>query len=151
MKKTLLFVILLGCLHLAMSQSDKMVQWSYRSKKIGDKTFEVHMTANISGDYHLYAQDPGGEGPIGTTFTFVKTPLLILDGKVKESGNLTTKYETAWGHDVKYYLKTVDFVQIVKIKGNAKTNLSGRVEFMVCNEKQCLPPGHAEIKVSVGG
>ena len=151
MKRILLLTFLLGSLQLAMSQSDRMVKWTYTAKKVSDKTFEVHMTANINGDYHLYAQNAGGDGPVATTFTFVKTPLLILDGHVKESGNLITKFETAWGHDVKYYEKTVDFVQIVKVKGSAKTNLSGKVEFMVCNEKQCLPPGHVDIKVSVGG
>jgi thiol:disulfide interchange protein DsbD len=151
MKKILLFSLTVFAVHVAMAQSSKQVQWTYSAKKIADKTYEVHMTATINGDYHLYAQDAGGEGPIATSFTFIKTPLLTLNGNVKESGKLIKKFESAWSHDVKYYERNVDFVQVVKLKSNVKTNLTGKVEFMVCNERQCLPPSEVEVKVNVGG
>jgi hypothetical protein len=151
MKKIVLYGLSVLMLQAAMAQSSKQVQWAYEAKKIADKTYEVHMTATIHGDYHLYAQDAGGDGPVATSFSFVKTPLLVLDGQVKESGKLIKKFESAWSHDVKYYEKNVDFIQTVKIKGNAKTNLSGKVEFMVCNDRQCLPPSAVDIKISVGG
>ena len=109
------------------------------------------MKATINGDYHLYAQDAGGEGPIPTSFTFTKNPLLTLDGQVKEVGKQLKKYESAWNHDVKYYEKNVDFIQTVKLKGNAKTSLAGKVEFMVCNEQKCLPPSTVDIKINIGG
>jgi hypothetical protein len=136
---------------LAMAQSSKQVNWTWSAKKIADRTYEVHMTATIGGDYHLYAQDAGGEGPIPTTFTFTKSPLFALDGAVKEKGQLVKKFETAWNHDVKYYEKTVDFVQVVKLKTNVKTSLAGKVEFMVCNDHECLPPADVDIKVPIGG
>jgi Disulphide bond corrector protein DsbC len=151
MKKTLLPVLALLLTLGSMAQSSKQVHWVYSAKKIADKTYEVHMTATINGDYHLYAQDAGGDGPVATSFTFTKSPLLLLDGKVKESGNMIKKFETAWSHDVNYYEKNVDFVQVVKLKANIKTDLAGKVEFMVCNDKQCLPPAEVEIKVNVGG
>src|SRR5579871_2516059 len=113
---------------LAMAQSSKQVSWTYSAKKIGDRTYEVHMTATIGGDFHLYAQDAGGEGPIATSFTFTKSPLFTLNGNVHESGKLVKKYEDAWKHDVRYYERTVDFVQVVKLKSNVKTSLAGKVE-----------------------
>ena len=137
--------------NVILAQSSKQVNWSYSAKKIADKTYEVHMTAAIGGDFHLYAQDAGGEGPIPTSFTFTKSPLLTLDGKVKENGQLVKKFESAWSHDVKYYEKTVDFVQLVRLKSNVKTNLAGKVEFMVCNDHECLPPADVDIKVNIGG
>ena len=136
---------------LAIAQSSKQVNWAYSAKKIADRTYEVHMTATIGGDYHLYAQDAGGDGPIPTAFTFTKSPLFTLDGTVKEKGQLVKKFESAWNHDVKYYEKTVDFVQVVKLKSNIKTNLAGKVEFMVCNDHECLPPADVDIKVNIGG
>ncbi|HTQ28189.1 MAG TPA: protein-disulfide reductase DsbD domain-containing protein [Puia sp.] len=151
MKKILLASFAVSVSLGALAQSSKQVHWAYSSKKIADKTYEVHMTATIGGDYHLYAQDAGGEGPVATSFSFTKSPLLALDGKVKESGNLIRKFESAWNHDVKYYEKTVDFVQVVKLKANVKTDLAGKVEFMVCNDRQCLPPAEVDIKVNVGG
>jgi len=151
MKKTALFALTLLVATLTMAQSSKQVSWVYSAKKTGDKTYEVHMTATIGGDYHMYAQDAGGEGPIPTTFTFTKSPLFTLDGNVKEVGKLVKKYETAWTHDVKYYERTVEFVQVVKLKSNVKTALAGKVEFMVCNEHECLPPADVDIKVNIGG
>lgn len=136
---------------LTMAQSSKQVSWIYSAKKIADRTYEVHMTATIGGDFHLYAQDAGGEGPVATAFTFTKSPLYSLTGAVKEVGKVVQKYEAAWKHNVRYYEKTVEFVQIVKLKSNAKTSLAGTVEFMVCDERECLPPADVDIKVPIGG
>ena len=151
MKKTLLFLVLLFTGFVSMSQSEKAVKWNYEVKKIADKTYEIHMIANISGDYHLYAQNVGVDGPAPTTFTFTKNPLIMLDGNVKEIGKVVKKFESVWGGSVNYYEKTVNFVQVVKLKANVKTNLAGKVEFMVCDEKQCLPPSNVDIKVNIGG
>jgi hypothetical protein len=151
MKAILLIGLSLFTTSFAMAQSSKQVTWTYTAKKIADRTYEVHMTAAIGGDFHLYAQDAGGEGPIATAFTFTKSPLFLLDGTVKENGKVVQKFEDAWKHNVRYYEKTVDFVQIVKLKSSAKTNLSGKVEFMVCNDHECLPPADVDIKVPIGG
>jgi thiol:disulfide interchange protein DsbD len=126
------------------------VKWTYSAKKVADKTYEVRFVANINGNYHMYAQE-GGDGPISTTFTFAKNPLVALQNKPKEVGKMKKVYEEAFKSEVRYYEKSVEFVQLVKLKGNAKTTLAGKVEFMVCNEKQCLPPSEVDFSVNVGG
>ena len=132
-------------------QSNKQVQWNFTTKKINETTYEVHMTATVNGDWHLYAQNVGVEGPIPTSFTFNKNPLVVLDTKIKEEGNLVKKKEQVWGGVVNYYESKVNFIQIVKLKSNVKTNLAGKVEFMVCNDSQCLPPSTVDFKVNIGG
>jgi hypothetical protein len=151
MKKILLPTLLLAIAHVSPAQSGKQVQWSYAARKIADKTYEVHMIANINGGYHLYAQDVDGESTAATTFTFTKNPLINLDGRVRENGKAINKFETALKHVVKYYEKNVDFIQVVKLTGNVKTSLTGKVEFEVCNETHCLPPSEVEINVKIGG
>lgn len=151
MKAIILIGLSLLTSGIAMAQSTRQVKWAWSAKKIADRTYEVHMTATIGGDFHLYAQDAGGEGPIATSFTFNKSPLLILNGPVKENGKLVQKYEEAWKHNVRYYERTVDFVQVVKLKSNVKTSLAGKVEFMVCNDHECLPPADVDINVPIGG
>jgi hypothetical protein len=137
---------------VVLAQSNKQVQWTFSAKKIADKVYEVHIIAAINSNFHMYAQDPGvADGPLPTTFKFTNNPLANLDGKVKESGKMVKKYEDAWKSNVNYYEKTVDFVQVVKLKGNIKTNVAGTIEFMVCNESLCLPPSTVEFKVPVGG
>lgn len=151
-KKLPLLIATLFCFSLfSMAQSAKMVHWTYTAKKVADKVYEVHMTAEIEGDYHLYAQNAGVEGPLPTTFKFTGNPLAVTDGKIKEVGKLIKKNEEVWGGVVNYYEKTVDFVQVVKLKANVKTNLSGTVEYNVCNASRCLPPSTTEFKVNIGG
>ncbi len=151
MKKLYLFTFLTVCSFSIYAQSAKQVQWAYSAKKISDKLYEVHMTATVGANYHMYAQNAGVEGPLPTTFKFVGNPLVTLDGKVKEDGKLIKKKEDVWGGSVQYFENTVDFVQTVKLKASVKTNLAGSVEFMVCNESRCLPPSTVEFKVNIGG
>ncbi len=132
-------------------QSNKQVQWNFTSKKVAENTYEIHMTATVNGNWHLYAQEVGVDGPIATSFKFTKNPLLVLDNKIKEVGNVVKKKEEVWGGVVNYYENKVNFIQVVKLKGNVKTNVAGKVEFMVCNDSQCLPPSTVDFKVSVGG
>jgi thiol:disulfide interchange protein DsbD len=151
MKRLVLALSLFLAVFAATAQSNKEVKWVFSAKKIADKTYEVHLTASINGDWHLYAQNVGVDGPVPTTFTFTKNPLLSFDGKVKELGKVIKKKEEVWGGVVNYYENTVDFVQVVKIKGNAKTSLAGKVEFMVCNDSRCLPPAEIPFSINVGG
>ncbi|HEX5025342.1 MAG TPA: protein-disulfide reductase DsbD domain-containing protein [Agriterribacter sp.] len=135
----------------AQTGSARMVNWNFASKKINDNTYEIRFTADINGKYHIYAQNVGVEGPVATSFTFTKNPMLSLDGKVKEIGRMIKKHEAVWGGDVKYYENKVEFVQVVNLKKNIKTNVGGSVEFMVCDDKECLPPSEVAFKVNVGG
>ncbi len=150
--KHLFTIISVFCItSIATAQSSKQVKWTVTSKKIADKTYEVHMTATINSGWHLYAQEVGVEGPLPTSFSFTKNPLITTDGKAKEFGKIIKKKEEVWGGVVNYYEKTVDFVQVVTLKGNVKTSLAGKVAFMVCNDSVCLPPAEVEINVNVGG
>lgn len=146
-----LLVTLLVTANFALAQSSKQVKWTYTVKKVADKTYEVHMTATVNAKWHIYAQDAGVEGPLPTAFTFTKNPLLSLDGKVKEVGKLISKKEEVWGGNVNFYEKSVDFVQVVKLKGNVKTSVAGKVAFMVCNDRECLAPSDVDFSVNVGG
>ncbi|MFM2231533.1 MAG: hypothetical protein RJB31_234 [Bacteroidota bacterium] len=131
--------------------SAKQVSWTFAAKKIGDKKYEVKMTATIAGNYHLYAQIAGVEGPIPTTITFTPNPLLTMDGKPVEQGKKITKMEEAWGGKVNFYEKTVTFVQVVNAKTKAKTSLNGKIDFMVCDDELCLPPAEVPFKIAIGG
>lgn len=151
MKRTLLFGFFILFSVALSAQSASPVKWTYSAKKIADKTYEVHITATVGGDWHIYSQNVGVDGPVPTAFTFTKNPLISMNGKPKEVGKVIKKNEEVWGGTVNYYEKTVDFVQIVKVRGTAKTNLTGKVEFMVCNDEKCLPPAEVDFSVNIGG
>lgn len=148
---TLVVLLSLGLALHAQSGSAGLVAWNYSSKKTGEGVYEIHLTANIGAKYHLYAQQVGVEGPVATAFTFGKNPLIALQGKVKEIGKKKSVHEEVWGGKVNFYENKVDFVQVVKLKGKIKTSLTGSVEFMVCDDRQCLAPSEVEFKIPVGG
>ncbi|MDB5195695.1 MAG: hypothetical protein JWP88_65 [Flaviaesturariibacter sp.] len=117
------------------------VAWSFTTKKINDKTYEVHMTANIQGGWHLYAQkQPDDAIAQPTTFQFNKSPLLTMEGGVKEVGKLEKFKDKALDVSANQYSNKVDFVQIVKLKGKARTAVTGKLEYQTCNDEKCLPP-----------
>jgi DsbC/DsbD-like thiol-disulfide interchange protein len=150
MKVTLLSLLVTLISAVAMAQSSNEVKWTYTAKKIADKTYEVRMTATVNSGWHIYSQNVGVDGPIPTSFTFSKNPLVVLDGKPNEVGKVISKKEEVWGGVVRYFENKVEFVQKVKVKGG-KTKLAGKVEYMVCNDEKCLPPAETEFAVAIGG
>jgi len=133
----------------ASAQINNPVIWAYSAKKIADKTYELHITAIIDGNWHLYAQDTG-DGP-ATTFTVTPNPLLSFDGRVKEIGKLEKSFDKNFNSVLKYYEKKVDFVQKVKVKSSVATVVKGTVNFTVCNDRLCLPPRDVPFTINVGG
>jgi len=50
--------------------------------------------------------------------------------------------------NVFYFEKTVIFQQKVRLK-KPQTTVDGKVEFMVCNNKQCLPGDIADFSIPI--
>jgi hypothetical protein len=149
--KKIFFVLLLSAITgLANAQLLNPVQWTYSAKKIADKTYEIHLTALIDGNWHIYAQD-AGEGPVPTKLKFTTNPLLTLIGNVREDGKLEQTFDKNFNSTLKYYEKQVDFVQKVKLKSSASTVAKGTITFMICNDRQCLPPRDVPFSIKVGG
>lgn len=139
MKKTVLLVFALVMFGAAIAQSP--VSWTFNSKKIGTNIYELRLTATMQPGWHLYAQNqPTDAIAQPTSFTFNRNPLLSFDGKVKEVGKLEKFKDEKLGVSANQYSGKVDFVQVVKVKGAAKTNVMGKLEFQTCDDKKCLPP-----------
>lgn len=110
--------------------------------------YEVRIIAAIDNDWHIYSQATPEGGPSPTVIKFKPNSLVLSGGKVKEVGKLHKERSETFGVDVLSYDTKVEFVQIVKLKkSGTKTSLSGKVEFMACNENQCLPPEEIEFNI----
>lgn len=150
MKKYIISGIFLLAANFLFAQIQNPVSWTTTSKKINDKTYEVHLTANLNNGWHIYSQHTPEGGPVPTSLTFTKNPLVIIEGKAKEVGKLEQHVEPLFGNiDVKQFSNKVDFVQLVKLKAPVKTSVNVAVEFMVCNDKQCLPPKTEKLSVAL--
>ena len=131
--------LLITILTLTLQAQKIKVDWTFTSKKIKEGIYELHLTAKVPKGWHLYSQYTG-EGPVATAFKFNTNALATLTGKVKELGKLVTVDDVVWKNKQKFFYNTVDFVQQVQLKTKIKTNVSGEVEYMICDDNQCLPP-----------
>ncbi len=123
----------------SFAQKDPTI-WKYEAKKKTAGVYEVVITATLAKPWHIYSQNTGKGGPVPTKLVFKTNPLLIVEGKTKENGKLEKSYDENFKTNVLYYANKVEFVQTIKVKGRAKTNVAGTIEYMVCNDEMCLPP-----------
>lgn len=149
-KVTLLFSFFLFLFTNSNAQVENPVKWSYTAKKVSGNNYELHLTATIDGKWHMYAQD-AGEGPEPTSISFSPNPLVKLDGKVRESGELEKSYDPNFKSTLKYYSNKVDFIQKVKLRSTAKTLVKGTVTYMVCDDRKCLPPKEIPFSIKLDG
>jgi Disulphide bond corrector protein DsbC len=148
MQRTFL-ILLVFFAGLGTLRSQTPYTWTFSAKKVYDRTYEIHCTVNVNAPWHTYSQFTPSGGPVPTRFTFAKNPLCTTDGPVKEIGEMHVRHEAVFGVDVKYFDGQADFVQRIKVKGTAKTNFTGTVQFMVCNDQQCLPPTTQKFTVAL--
>lgn len=139
MKKFLPLILSLFVVGVAQAQNP--VSWAFSSKKISANVYELRLTATMQPGWHLYSQtQPDDAIAQPTAFTFNNNPLLSLDGNVKEVGKMEKFHDEKLEVSANQYSGKVDFVQVVKVKGAAKTNVTGKLEFQTCDDKKCLPP-----------
>ncbi|MBW0178663.1 protein-disulfide reductase DsbD domain-containing protein [Sediminibacterium sp.] len=143
---TVLFTILAGAV---TAQIKDPVSWTFEAKKKTADTYEVVLSANIQGKWHIYSQKTGKGGPIPTKVSFKANPLLNITGAVKEVGKVEKIYDEIFQTDVLYLSNKVQYVQTVKLKGKAKTNITGTIEYMVCDDTQCLPPAKKSFDIKL--
>lgn len=149
MKKIYFVVLLLMVATYGFSQVKNPVKWAYTSKKIDASTYEISLTATLDPAWHIYSQTTPEGGPSATIISFTKNALIQLEGPAKEVGKLEQKNEPLFGVDVKQFSNKVVFVQTVKLKAKAKTAVSGTIEFMTCNNRECLPPKEEKFSVAL--
>ena len=149
MKKLFSLLVLLPITMTCFSQVENPISWTFSAKRIDATTYEVHLTAKMEDGWHIYSQTTPEGGPVPTEIIFNKNPLLILDGNIKEIGKLEQRLEVLFGVDVKQFSGKVDFVQVIKRKVSAKTNITGNIKFMTCNDEMCLPPKSLPFTISV--
>jgi hypothetical protein len=147
MKKLFGLLFLLTVLQGAYAQIKNPVKWSFTSKKLGDNSYEIHLTATLEKGWHIYSQTTPDGGPVPVTINFSKNPLLVMEAAAKEIGKMEQHNEPLFGVMVNQYSDKVDFVQVVKLKTKVKTVAAGKLEFMVCNDRECLPPSTVSFSI----
>lgn len=149
MRTILLSLLLFASSVKLIAQIKNPVTWNFSAKKITDKTFEVHIIATIEAGWHIYTLGHKGDIGVPTSITFNNNPLILLSGKLSTKAKALSMKDPSTNEIVKFYTNNADFTQVLKLKANVKTNTTGTIEYMVCNDKQCLPPTKKQFSISL--
>ncbi len=125
------------------------VKWSFSTEQ-KDREATLLLKATIDKHWHLYSQDIGDGGPIPTSFKFTPSADYELSGKVAEP-NAKSFHDPNFDMDLKLFESSVTFQQKIKLKTTKSFSVKGTLEFMVCNDKMCLPPDEVEFSFRIKG
>jgi len=148
MKKVSAIVAFLLLTTLAISAQIKTpVKWAYAAKKLNNNEAVVLIKATIDKGWHIYSQNIKPGGPIPTSFQFAKSTDYALNGKTAEPKGIS-HFEKVFDMDVVYFENEVVFQQKIKLNKPTAT-VKGTLEFMVCNDRECLPPDEVNFSIPI--
>ena len=111
------------------------VTWSFTYDYMNSN---IVITGTIDEGWHLYSQKtPANSGPIPVTVNINKKNGLKLIGKCEEKIEPHEIFDVNF--DSKVYLFEHSYLASQKIKLKNTNQIIGNVQYMVCNDTQCLP------------
>ena len=153
MKKIVLAIFAFIVSASLFAQIKDPVSWKYEVVKQTGNSYQLTITATVPKPWHIYSQNTPKGGPIPTKININSNPLITLTaGKLKEIGKLEKTLDKNFspkGVEVLFYSEQVQFIQNISLKGAVKTYISGSVEYMVCDDSQCLPPTKKSFDIKI--
>ncbi|WP_199137892.1 protein-disulfide reductase DsbD domain-containing protein [Pedobacter sp. ASV12] len=147
MKKLILgLILILGASSSVLAQLEKPISWSYRAQKTGAHEATLYLKARLQPKWHVYALNPK-PSPTRTFFTFVPAKDYTLIGATQQP-KPTVKYDKFLKANLGYFEKEVVFEQKIRLN-KRQTTVRGKVEFMVCSDKACLPSDELMFSIPV--
>lgn len=136
MKRHFLFFLAILFSNFAIqAQLQEPVKWSYSITSSGDIVFK----ATVDDGWHLYDMKLPEGGPIPTQFTFEEIKGAELVGKVTTNARITTQYDEMFEMNVGWFVENPSFTQKLKITDKENFRISGVIEYMSCNDQNCIP------------
>lgn len=142
----LLFVLPLS----TFAQVLKPIHISTSTKDLGNGTFLLSVDFKIDPPFHVYSQKPGNDDVLPTALKFKTSSDYELIGALQEVGNLKNENDPNFGMALRYYENKLSLQQKVKLK-KPKASISADLEYMTCDDHQCLPPKYETYTFSVSG
>lgn len=125
------------------------VSWKTTYVDKGNNEGEIVITATIEDKWHIYSQRPTDAGPIPTSFTITANNAnYSVIGKVEEQ-DAHEEYVKAFEAKVFVFEHEAVFKQKIKRKNTKSFTINVSLEFMTCNDMQCLPPKTIDLTVQI--
>ena len=127
------------------SNAQNHVSWEFSYDKLNSS---ILVKGIIDEGWHLYSQKtPANSGPIPVTVNINKKNGLKLIGKCEEKIEPHEIFDVNF--DSKVYLFEHSYLASQKIKLKNTNQIKGSVQYMVCDDTQCLPPIEVPFKLII--
>ena len=148
MKKRLVFIAIMFFAFAMKSQELNPVKWTFKTESLGKNEYYLVATAILEPGWWTYSQFIKEGGPIPTSFHFTENKNISLIGLVSETGTKVKEgIEPMFDLFLKEFGETAVFKQRVKVL-NGKQTIEGYVEYMCCDNEQCLPPKQVKFLIA---
>ncbi|MDZ7741912.1 MAG: cytochrome c biogenesis protein CcdA [Bacteroidota bacterium] len=121
------------------------IKWEFSKNMLSDHEVELIFKAGIENKWHLYSQDIPMSPP-ATVFSFDKNDKYELLGSVTEESEVIEEYDPNFEMELKYFANEAIFKQKIKLLTDGPVVVKGFLEYMCCDDKQCLPPTEEEFE-----
>lgn len=118
---------------------DDIVVWKHQLQDDGTPVKKIVLTATIKDGWHMYDQNLPAGGPNPLEFTFDK-----LVGAKRIGGFVTStkpheEYDDTFEMTLRWYVKTVTFVQKIEVNDPAKFDVELGIRAFACSDENCTP------------
>jgi hypothetical protein len=124
------------------------VTWKATYTDLPNNEGEITFTATIEKKWHIYSQRPTDAGPIPTSFSVTPSHDYTVLGKVQEE-NAHEEYVKAFEAKVFVFENQAIFKQKIKRTNKKAFVIKASLEFMTCNDSQCLPPKTVTFDITI--
>jgi len=139
-KKIITVLLIFFCSISSFAQIYEPVKWSQELKSTGPTTADIIIRAAIDDGWHVYGLNLPKGGPVPTSIVFETIENAKKQGDLQATSKLLKEHDANFDMELNWYAKEAVFVQKISFSDIAKVKIKGYVDFMVCNDKSCLPP-----------
>jgi thiol:disulfide interchange protein DsbD len=118
------------------------VKWEVRLTNAASAEQEIRFTATADPGWHVYDMNLPDGGPISTAIRYESKNGVELIGVPTASVAPIKVHDELFNMDLRWYAGKVTFTQKLKITDAKRFKLAGDLQFMACNDENCLPPEH---------
>ena len=140
MKKILSLVLLVLIAWAAEAQILTPVKWKITLDDSDSSVKTLLFSAKLEKGWHLYDMNLPDGGPIPTSFNFETLKGAKALGSPVPSKKATTVYDEQFEMNLSWYAQEVSFSQQIEVTDPKAFKVDGYVEYMACNDENCLPP-----------
>lgn len=116
------------------------VTWDFAAKHTAEGKVLVMLTADLEEGWHLYATTlPTDEGPLPTEFRFQESEAYTIEVPLTEPEPVE-EFDPNFALIVRHHSGEPEFTMLIEPVANEPFEVKGEVEYMVCNDRTCLPP-----------